>query len=189
MSDSKTPPFQSSYWLPSGQLLAGQYPGTMDPEGTRAKLSRLLDAGVTTFIDLTEETEPLEAYHGVLREVAAERSIEARHIRIPIRDAGTPRPGVMEKVLDTISAEQAEGRIAYVHCWGGIGRTGTVVACHLVECGQTADDALDLVQKLFEGYKRDRPPFRSPETPSQCDFVRAWKSRTSVSTQEAEQNS
>ena len=30
----------------------------------------------------------------------------------------------------------------YVHCWGGIGRTGTVVGCWLVRHGMTGDEAL-----------------------------------------------
>ena len=38
-----------------------------------------------------------------------------------------------------------EGRTVYVHCWGGIGRTGTVVGCWLVRHGLTGRGALDQI--------------------------------------------
>jgi protein-tyrosine phosphatase len=108
---------------------------------------------------------------------AKARDVDVVYIRIPIRDAHTPDPGVMETILDTIREAQEAERIPYVHCWGGIGRTGTVVACHLIEQGHSADEALEMVQSFFETYEREWPPYRSPETDDQHEFVRAWKPR------------
>ena len=175
MSEPRSIPFRCSYWLPDGTLLAGQYPGSQDPDDARERISALLDAGVRTFINLTEEHEPLEPYDEILFEEASSREIEVEHIRISIRDAHTPDPGVMEKILDAIRLAKEANRIPYVHCWGGIGRTGTVIACHLVEQGHSPDDALDMVQGFFETYERQFPPYRSPETDAQCEFVRNWR--------------
>jgi len=36
----------------------------------------------------------------------------------------------MHEILDTIDAALSAKRIVYVHCWGGVGRTGTVIGCH-----------------------------------------------------------
>jgi hypothetical protein len=168
-------PFRCCYWLPDGRLIAGQYPGSADPDTARQRIGALLGAGVRTFINLTEEDEPLEPYDDLLGEEARNRNIEVRHVRVPIRDAHIPRPGVMEDILDLIRSEQEAGRIPYVHCWGGIGRTGTVVGCHLVEQGHSPQEALAMVQSFFETYGRTYAPYRSPETNAQCDFVRKWK--------------
>lgn len=41
----------------------------------------------------------------------------------------------------------ARGDGVVVHCLGGTGRTGTVLACALRQLGRSADDAVDMVQK------------------------------------------
>ena len=56
---TKRGPIPDSYWLIDGQLLAGEYPATHTRDATRDKLTKFLDAGIRTFIDLTEESEPL----------------------------------------------------------------------------------------------------------------------------------
>ena len=165
-------PIADSYWLIPGQLLAGEYPGTYVLADTREKLATFVDAGIRTFIDLTEERE-LPAYDRVLHELAAERAIEIRHIRQSIRDYCTPRDRAqMARILSTIRDEIAAGRPVYVHCWGGIGRTGTVVGCWLVEQGLTGDEALRRIAEL----RRDIPDarLRSPESEDQCRYVREW---------------
>ncbi len=63
----------------------------------------------------------------------------------------------------------------YVHCWGGIGRTGTVVGSWLVRHGVMApEQALDLLTEL-RASDRGAGHRRSPETPEQRAFVRRWR--------------
>ena len=129
MSSDRAPrgPIPDSYWLIPGQLLAGEYPGTYVEADTREKLATFLDAGIRTFINLTEERE-LSGYEHILQALSAERGIETTHIRQSIRDYSTPRERAqMIEILATIRSEISTGRAVYVHCWGGIGRTGTVV--------------------------------------------------------------
>jgi protein-tyrosine phosphatase len=177
MESDRKVPFLASYWLPDGSLIAGQYPGAPDADDARDKINALLDVGVRTFVDLTAEEDGLAPYDDLLREEAALRNIEVEYVRIPIRDAGIPKAGIMEEILDIIHVAQERNSLPYVHCWGGIGRTGTVVGCHLIETGQSANDALSLVQKLFEGFQRKRHPFQSPETEEQRLFVSRWQRR------------
>ena len=47
-------------------------------------------------------------------------------------------------IVDTIRASTRRGGV-YVHCWGGIGRTASVIACLLVSDGLPADEALDQI--------------------------------------------
>jgi protein-tyrosine phosphatase len=58
----------------------------------------------------------------------------------------------------------------YVHCWGGIGRTSTVVGCLLVDGGLDADAALaDIDRRRSVTRKADRA---APQTDAQIDVVR-----------------
>ena len=80
----------------------------------------------------------------------------------------------MRAILDTIDSALGDGGKVYVHCFGGIGRTGTVVGCHLVRRGATGDDALARVAELWKSVEKYPHRPRSPETDEQADYVRSW---------------
>lgn len=161
-------PIPNSYWVRPGFLLAGEYP-TMcaGEEEDRAMLRRFLDAGVSLFLDLTEWGE-LEPYAPLLSGL----SPEAEHRRMPIRDFGTPTPEDMEHILDMVDAAMSEGRTVYVHCHGGIGRTGTVVGCHMARHGIRGKAALAEIARLRHGIPNSW--IESPETPEQRRMVLRW---------------
>ena len=55
----------------------------------------------------------------------------------------------MTAILDAIDTSLTGGRLVYVHCWGGVGRTGTVVGCWLLRHGlATRDAVLDTLAQL-----------------------------------------
>jgi hypothetical protein len=84
--------------------MAGEYPGDRDEIQARAKLGALLDAGVTTFIDLTEPHE-LAHYDPLVTEMARAQGKQVKYRRLPIRDISVPKsPAAMLKVLDEIDA-------------------------------------------------------------------------------------
>ena len=95
MTELRKGPIPDSYWLVDGELLAGEYPAMSDDAGTREKLTKFLDAGIRTFIDLTEHTDPLTKYDRVLRELSTERGIETKYVRFGIRDLGIPRESTL----------------------------------------------------------------------------------------------
>ena len=173
-----SPPLPNSYPLPTGAGFAGEYPGAADPATARDRLVRLLDAGVRSFLDLTTEEDGLAPYAELLAGLADERGIDVVYRRMEIRDLRTPPARHMTAILDHMDAERAAGRSLYVHCWGGIGRTGTVVGCHLVRSGLSGDDALAAVARGFLGMAKAR--LRkffggSPETRAQREMVRTWR--------------
>ena len=57
MTDPHMQPIPDSYWVAPQVLLAGEYPGARTEEEAREKLEALLDAGIRSFLDLTEAHE------------------------------------------------------------------------------------------------------------------------------------
>ena len=85
---------------------------------------------------------------------------------------GTTTIPHMSRILDDIDAALEEDRTVYVHCWGGRGRTGTVVGCWLVRHGLDGGDALEQIARLRRDLGHGSP---SPETAAQCAMVTGWK--------------
>jgi hypothetical protein len=174
-------PIDNSYVVPDTALVAGEYPGMRfgTPASIRdAKLQQFLDAGITAFVDLTHPDDPLDLYAGRLQELAAERGVNVVHDYLSIVDMDVCDNAFMTQVLDTIDARMAEGHRVYVHCWGGVGRTGMTVGCWLVRNGRTGDEALDDVKMLFATMSPAKVayfgPDGSPQTDAQRAVVRAW---------------
>lgn len=175
------PPIPNSYRLPGVAIAAGEYPGDKPEPGNlaaRTKLTRFLDAGVSAFIDLTSPHDPLEPYDAILAGLARERALDVSYDRLTIPDMDVCSADHMARILATIEMRLAEGRSVYVHCWGGVGRTGTVVGCWLVRQGADGDDALRQVQALFGTMHKSRVlrrhPEGSPQTEAQRAMVRTW---------------
>lgn len=173
------PPYPNSYWVQPGRLLAGEYPGAFMPTVARRKLRLLLDAGVTFFLDLTHSADGLESYEDLLQAEAKAVLTPVTYRRMAIPDRDIPTVAQMVETLDVIDEALAAGQVVYLHCWGGIGRTGTVVGCHLARhCDKPSargDAALAQLAELWQTVeKRDRNP-QSPETLAQIQMVRTWQ--------------
>lgn len=178
-SDSPDRPIPNSYWVVPGRFAAGEYPGAKRPAA--AKLRTLLGAGIGHFIDLTEPGE-LAPYAAIAEEEGRRLGLDVGHERFPIPDLSVPRrPEEMADILDAIDAAQGQGKTIYLHCWGGVGRTGTVVGCWLVRQGRTGDESLGQIAEWWQHVEKvHRQPF-SPETPAQRDYVRTWTEPSSRS--------
>jgi Dual specificity phosphatase, catalytic domain len=164
-------PIPDSYWVVPGRVLAGEYPGAATDDSARAKLALFRDVGIDCYVDLTEEGEyALRPYAAIVREAGCE------HRRFSIRDLGCPTVDEMRAVLDAIDDAVSRQRKVYVHCYGGIGRTGTVVGCFLVRHGLAPRDALATIACWREGTPDgDRS---SPENEEQEEFILTWPEPT-----------
>ena len=172
-------PIIESYWVEEDHFLAGEYPGSYNPEDMRRRMDAFLESGIRTFIDLTQPHE-LVPYEAILKEEARIYDSKAIYHRFAIRDHGVPSTQTMSLILDTIDAAIQNGSPVYVHCWGGVGRTGTVVGCYLVRHGMPAKKALERVNALYKTRPHDYFLVRSPETEEQADFVRNWRETPSA---------
>jgi len=168
-SDLELRPFSNCYWVVPGRLMAGEYPIIRDPHGGKVKLASILATGIDSFLDLTDPADGLDPYHSLLPEQAFV------HRRMTIRDMDVPDPSWMMEILRYLHSQLEQNRTVYVHCWGGIGRTGTVVGCHLIEQGYSPSQALDHIASRWTHMEKIRRFPRSPQTDAQVRFVLNWR--------------
>lgn len=179
MTEPKHVPFPRSYWVVPDTFLAGFYPGDRNRRAMEQKVSALLECGIRHIVNLMEEDEtdhdgkPFVAYETLVQGIAEQFGFKVACERTPIRDLGIPTRETMVKILDGIDGAIAVDRPVYVHCWGGRGRTGTVVGCWLVRHGiAEGQAALHKIQKLrrYEATAN----YISPETRQQRQMVLNW---------------
>ncbi len=167
-------PIFESYWVEENRFLAGEYPGSHDPETARRHMDLFLEAGINTFIDLTQPHE-LVSYEGILKEQANIYGVDSYYQRFAIRDHGIPSVEMMRNILDMIDNALNAGNGIYVHCWGGVGRTGLTVGCYFVRHGISNEQALIKVNQLYKTRSVSFHYPTSPETEEQVEFVRNWR--------------
>jgi ADP-ribosylglycohydrolase len=164
------PPLPNTYWAIPGLLLGGEHPAALTADATRQRLGQLLAAGIECFLDLTHPAE-IESYDQAL-------PFHIEYLRKPIRDHGLPeRREHMMEILDCLQDALTSSRPAYVHCRAGIGRTGMVIGCLLVERGLTGEQALDELARVWQQSERSKFWPSVPETEAQTDYVRRWERR------------
>ena len=169
-------PIPNSYWA-SPHVLACEYPWS---PACPDKLDALLNAGVRTFIDLTEPGE-LSPYAPHLPARAALLGIDPSSIeyhRFPIRDRALPDSiDCVYRVLGVLHDQQRRSRICAVHCRGGIGRTGLVIGCWLVDSGVvgSGDEALGTIAREWKTVEKCVRFPHSPETGAQFEYVQKFR--------------
>ncbi|GAB4280711.1 MAG: protein-tyrosine phosphatase family protein [Marinilabiliales bacterium] len=171
-------PFSRSYWVIPGKLLAGQIPVDTNPDISTQKIKNLLKLNIRCIINLQEENETnsegilFRDYNHIISKIKPD--YKYNFYRFPIKDMGIPQKKLMIKILNTIDFEINNGNTVYVHCWGGIGRTGTVIGCYLIRHKMAnKNNVIDMIKYL----RRTDPENhrQSPETPEQINFILNWE--------------
>lgn len=138
--EPSTPPPPGLRWVLPDRLGGMGWPGTVRDVDT--DLRALADIGVTHLITLT---------HGLVQTPSpTEYGIESHHCAI--KDMGVPTMRTALRLAGRICGWLDDGGIVVVHCRGGIGRTGLVLALVLVQLGRNAEDAIKEVRTVNRHY-------------------------------------
>ena len=158
-------PIRNSYKVMEG-IYAGEYPREYDDKKSINKIKQFKRFGITHFIDLTEEGE-LRPYDQML-------ASPMQHIRFPIQDVSVPAN--IESVKALIGQihgilNESDRNKVYIHCWGGVGRTGTIVGCLLShQHNYDYNETMGALKKAFSDCPKSA--YReTPETKEQRDFI------------------
>ena len=152
----------STYFI-ENKALFGPYPTEKDVE-------YLESIGVEYFVDLTE-VDKLQPY---------EISKHCTFIKFPIPDMRVPTDHIQFSsfivYIDYIIKRLNNGKKMYIHCRGGNGRAGLVVACLLMRHHPhiSSLDALQLTSKYHSERKNLKLKWKlvgSPQTPAQKNYV------------------
>ncbi len=152
-------------FLPGKNGASHLYPGRVYRRDVDRDLDTLREGGVRHMLLLIEDAEL--ARWGDLEIVnrAAEHGVTID--RYPLPDGSAPQTvREMDDILSTVNAARGFGDVA-VACMGGVGRTGTVVACALVAAGSPSSEAIARVREV-------RHP-NAVETEEQMLFVQAYE--------------
>ena len=139
-------------WIEAERVLGCAYPRR------EAALAGLARQGVALLINLHERAhDPARLARYGLAEV-----------HLPVKDFSPPTPEQLEQGVEAIARAVAAGMPVAVHCGGGLGRTGTLLACYLVHRGMSAEEAIARVRAVRPG---------SVETAGQVAAVEAFARR------------
>jgi hypothetical protein len=163
-------PFEACYWLVADRVLAGEHPCAPQDVSPGDRLSALQAAGFERFVDVTSPLDPVPRYDPL--PVRGRSTLRESH---PIADFEVPSVDVMRAILDSIHGALAQGERLYLHCRAGIGRTGTVAGCLLVDLGLSGEQALRLLQFKWQVTQQYRTEPHTPETQAQRAFVLGWE--------------
>lgn len=190
-------PTPESNWVIPGVLLVGAYPASQDDAETFDLITSILKLGVTKFVCLQQEyrshgvTEAMWRSGQALRPYFNDvrRIVQMKHripelaghnivdesmlsfVHFPIKDCGITDDSRVLELARNLVEEISRGEMLYLHCWGGHGRTGTLVCIMLhLMYGLDAIEAMARCQ-LVHDLRQCPVEVGSPQTQAQRDQV------------------
>ena len=157
------------YFTGIPHIYAGEHPSIVkDRVSNCERIEQLMNEGFTDFFDLTEKFE-LSSYTQWLRPDNLYTNFPIKNLSVPISIEDT------YKLIQTISeiSLQGNGRKVYIHCYGGVGRTGMIVACLLSYYYHDYDYecVMGRFQEAYKNYTKSAY-MNAPETTTQREFIK-----------------
>jgi protein-tyrosine phosphatase len=164
------------YEVIANQLFAGETISSLNLITRNSKMKQIFDLGITTIINLTEENEinfqgaALVSYDKDLIEFYEKSNKKIELIKFPIQDGNIPDKSDLNRLLEIIRSKIQLNEKIYIHCRGGIGRTGVIIGSILIDLKLVSKN--DVLLKINDLKKKSLLPKRqSPETDKQIKFL------------------
>jgi atypical dual specificity phosphatase len=122
-------------WIDKPRLAALAWPESAET------LAWLRQQGIDVLVSLTEER--------LRRDWVNEAGLLIVHQ--PVEDMEAPTQEQLDSCISAIELALDKKMGVAVHCTAGLGRTGVVLACHLVKRGMSADNAIARIRRLRPG--------------------------------------
>ncbi|CAF4753858.1 unnamed protein product [Rotaria sp. Silwood1] len=148
-------PTETSHWVISKRLLSSAYPGAKNLDEHRLITRAIYDSGIEVFVNLMRPTDltRFTPYEPEIRQYATQDGRPVEFLSFPIRDQFICRDDrkVLEFCSDLCKRITEDDQKILIHCWGGHGRTGTIISILIGMLFQfEADDALDYNDQLHK---------------------------------------
>lgn len=167
-----TNPTRFCNWVVYPLLVVGGYPFDTD-EFRAAHLKVLVDLPIDTYINLCTEEEV--SRFGRYHDYVLSRTPSVKIVNVPIPDRGICTDDTLADLVQSIYLQMKGGKRAYVHCLGGHGRSGVVVAC-VVQRWLGMDPLQSLTYITTMHLTRDyKPRVPTPRSQAQIAQVRRYR--------------
>ncbi|CAF1522016.1 unnamed protein product [Adineta steineri] len=167
VNESARGPTPFSHWVIPNLLLASAYPGERDPDAHIRLTRQIIDAGVQVVVNIMEieELKTFTPYQDTMLQHAKEVNRQLEFISFPIRDQSVHQDN--QRVLDfclELCDRVKRGQVVLVHCWGGHGRTGTIISIMIgILFNLNSEEAISMNRRLHDQRIRTNG-IPSPET-------------------------
>lgn len=160
------------YEVVPNKLYASATPSDLRASNRAINLKFIQENNIQVIVNLMEDDE-LDHDFNLFFDYAPEFSkVGIETVRFPIQDVYIPKSKAYAiEIVDFIDRKNNEGKRVLVHCWGGVGRTGTIVGCYLLRHQlANADNFMSVIAHLRKNTSIAERT--SPETFTQENFVK-----------------
>lgn len=100
-------------------------------------LENLTQAGIKSIVCLLEDNSNIKNY----------KTNGFESLWLPVADNEAPTFEQVEKLVKFIDEQNQKNNSVAIHCQGGRGRTGTLIASYLISKGATFEDAMNRIDE------------------------------------------
>ncbi|KAM4625603.1 cyclin-dependent kinase inhibitor 3 isoform 2-T2 [Polymixia lowei] len=159
VAEEQLTPFHVS-WLPLSVVECSQFLGICSLPGCKYKdvrrnlqrdVEELQNQGVQDVFVFCTGGELHKYRVPSLLEAYRQRGFKVHHMPFP--DGGAPELEHCCQILEALQVNLADNRRTVIHCYGGLGRSGLIAACLLLQLSvtMTANKAIEILRDLRGG--------------------------------------